>query len=293
MNEEDEADFSIEHDVSEGKESENGEEESEDSASEEGGKKSKVLEELRQKLKVEDGGKKSKSEEELRQKLKVEEGGKKIKAETDERRQKTRCVLQEARCVLQEAPKRQRKKQKKLKKLKKIKLPALEKLKKLKKIKLPHALDVSADVAARFLKEPRVQGRMQPVKSPRQDGAQLTGAREHSLGEIKQHLCTHDLLLKSVYVQDTQKFSLVVEVIGQKRPDHDVIEEIFQKIQNKEDITSCYAMKFTNPVAWQGQVVALRWWKMWHWDEELPKTSGSEPDEERLDDCNPWHPLLP
>ena len=156
------------------------------------------------------------------------------------------------------------KKQKKLKKLKKIKLPALEKLKKLTKIKLPHALDVSADVAARFLKEPRIQGRMQPVKSSRQDGAQLTGAREHSLGEIKQHLCTHDLLLKSVYVQDTQKFSLVVEVTGQKRPDHDVIEEIFQKIQNKEDITSCYAMNTTNPVAWQGQVVALRWWKMWH-----------------------------
>ena len=25
----------------------------------------------------------------------------------------------------------------------------------------------------------------------------------------------------------------------------------------------------------------------------VPKTSGSEPDEERLDDCNPWHPLLP
>ena len=40
MDEEDEADFSVEHDVSEGKESENGEEESEDSASEEGRKKS-------------------------------------------------------------------------------------------------------------------------------------------------------------------------------------------------------------------------------------------------------------
>ena len=86
MDEEDEADFSIEHDVSEGKESENGEEESERSPSnslkwleqqEEGGKKSKVVEELRQMLKVLDGGKKSKSEEELRQKLKIEEGGKK------------------------------------------------------------------------------------------------------------------------------------------------------------------------------------------------------------------------
>ena len=55
MDEEDEADFSVEHDVSEGKESENGEEESEDSASEERGKKSKAEEELRQKLKVAEG----------------------------------------------------------------------------------------------------------------------------------------------------------------------------------------------------------------------------------------------
>ena len=125
---------------------------------------------------------------------------------------------------------------------------------------------------------------MQIAKEQPRKGC-LTADTRGPLGEIKQHVCTHH------YVQDTQKFSLVVEVTGQKRPDHDVIQEIFQKIQNKEDITSCYAMNTTNPVASQGQVVSLRWWKRWHWDEELPKTSGSEPDEERLD--NPLHPLLP
>ena len=106
---------------------------------------------------------------------------------------------------------------------------------------------------------------MQIAKKQPREGC-LTADTRGPLGEIKQHgrplmvdhLCTHH------YVQNTQHFSLVVEVTGQNRPDHDVIEEIFQKIQNKEDITSCYAMNTTNPVAWQGQVVALRWWKRWH-----------------------------
>ena len=113
MDEEDEADFSVEHDDSERKESENFEEVSEDSASEERGKKTKAEEELRHKVKVEEAGKRSKAEGELQKKVKVEEGRKKNKDEKDERKQKTRCVLQEARCVLQEAPKSQREKTKK------------------------------------------------------------------------------------------------------------------------------------------------------------------------------------
>ena len=97
-----------------------------------------------------------------------------------------------------------------------------------------------------------------PLGEIKQHGRPLIGFHSPFIGHPLDHMCTHH------FVQDTQKFSLVVEVTGQKRPDHNVIQETFQKIQNKEDITSCYAMNTTNPVAWQGQVVSLRWWKRWH-----------------------------
>ena len=79
-------------------------------------------------------------------------------------------------------------------------------------------------------------------------------------------------------MQETQKFSLVVEVTADKRADHqDVIQEIFKDIQDK-DITR------EEVVALRDSYIRKAVEKTDSEDEELVCTSGSEIDEQPLDD---------
>ena len=79
-------------------------------------------------------------------------------------------------------------------------------------------------------------------------------------------------------MQETQKFSLVVEVTAEKRADHqDVIQEIFRYIQDK-DITR------EEVVALRDSYIRKAVEKADSEEEELVCTSGSEIDEEPLDD---------